>query len=148
MFPAEAVRTPRARSLAGICAMALDAPRILNEPIGCRHSSLRKIFSGASGTPRGSSGVRMAVPAIRPRAAMISASVGSSALIARTSRLKGGSEFQPCPDPFLRGLTEQEFRRREILRPDTERLEQGDVVGGEPSGNGAAEHFAHFSANV
>ncbi len=41
MLPALAVTTPFASAPAGASAIALSAPRILNEPIGCRHSSLR-----------------------------------------------------------------------------------------------------------
>ena len=41
MFPADAVTTPLRSSSADMCAMALAAPRILNDPMGCRFSSLR-----------------------------------------------------------------------------------------------------------
>jgi hypothetical protein len=41
MFPALAVTTPRRTSASGACRIALTAPRILKEPIGCRFSSLR-----------------------------------------------------------------------------------------------------------
>ena len=41
MFPAEAVSTPRRSCSSDRRAMALAAPRILNEPIGWRFSSLR-----------------------------------------------------------------------------------------------------------
>lgn len=41
MFPALAVHTPRASDSRDASDIALLAPRILNEPIGWRHSSLR-----------------------------------------------------------------------------------------------------------
>ena len=41
MFPALAVTRPLARALAGASMTALVAPRILNELMGCRFSSLR-----------------------------------------------------------------------------------------------------------
>ena len=41
MFPALAVTRPLARALAGASMTALAAPRILNELMGCRFSSLR-----------------------------------------------------------------------------------------------------------
>ena len=41
MLPALAVTTPRSSAPGGASAIAFIAPRILNEPIGCRHSSLR-----------------------------------------------------------------------------------------------------------
>ena len=41
MFPADAVSTPRRSSSGFRRARALAAPRILNEPIGWRFSSLR-----------------------------------------------------------------------------------------------------------
>ena len=41
MFPALAVTTPSRSSSGDVCRIAFVAPRILNEPIGCRFSSLR-----------------------------------------------------------------------------------------------------------
>ena len=41
MFPAEAVSRPFASCSLGVWAMALEAPRILKEPMGCRFSSFR-----------------------------------------------------------------------------------------------------------
>jgi hypothetical protein len=43
MFPALAVTTPLAVVAAGACRIALTAPRILKEPIGCRFSSFSQI---------------------------------------------------------------------------------------------------------
>src|SRR5213593_3373857 len=60
--------------------MELPAPRTLNDPIGCRFSSFRKISAGASSTLRRTSGVRRTVPARRSRAAwMASRETGSAA---------------------------------------------------------------------
>src|SRR5579884_17180 len=62
--------------------MALLAPRSLNEPMGCRFSSLRKIWAGAPSTFRRSRGVRITVPAVRACAARMSCrETGSSASI-------------------------------------------------------------------
>jgi hypothetical protein len=48
MLPALAVTTPFAVVSRGACRIALTAPRILNEPIGCRFSSFSQISAGAS----------------------------------------------------------------------------------------------------
>jgi hypothetical protein len=48
MLPALAVTTPAATASGGACRIAFSAPRILNEPIGCRFSSLSQISAGAS----------------------------------------------------------------------------------------------------
>jgi hypothetical protein len=72
MLPALAVTTPFAVAVCGACLIALTAPRILNEPIGCRFSSLSQISAGPS-TGRRRSGVRIAAPAIVSRARSISA---------------------------------------------------------------------------
>ena len=47
MFPALVVQTPRRHSSGSACRIALAAPRILNEPIGWRHSSLSQISASA-----------------------------------------------------------------------------------------------------
>ena len=52
MFPALTVTTPFAVSAAGALRIALTAPRILNEPIGCRFSSLSQSSAGASTSSR------------------------------------------------------------------------------------------------
>ena len=49
MLPADAVITPRARRAGSICAIAFAAPRILNEPIGWRFSSLSQISARCAG---------------------------------------------------------------------------------------------------
>ena len=59
MLPALAVQTPAANSSGGMRPIAFAEPRILNEPIGCRFSSLSQI-SGPSSTPRRTSGERSA----------------------------------------------------------------------------------------
>src|SRR5688500_376815 len=74
MLPALAVTTPRAVSPAGACRIALAAPRILNDPIGCRHSSLSQISAAASGASSRTSGVWIAAPRIVSRARSMSAS--------------------------------------------------------------------------
>src|SRR2546422_11562028 len=53
--------------------MELPAPRTLNDPVGCRFSSFRKISAGASSTFKRTSGVRTTRPSIRLRADSIAA---------------------------------------------------------------------------
>src|SRR5256712_5503091 len=53
--------------------MELPAPRTLNDPVGCRFSSFRKISAGASSAFRRTSGVRTTKPSIRFRADSIAA---------------------------------------------------------------------------
>jgi hypothetical protein len=43
MFPALAVTTPSTSALAGNERIAFPAPRSLNDPMGCRFSSLSQI---------------------------------------------------------------------------------------------------------
>src|ERR1700674_5833955 len=47
-LPALTVQTPRRLSFSGKSRTALYAPRILKEPMGCRHSNFRKISDGPS----------------------------------------------------------------------------------------------------
>src|SRR5439155_1356546 len=79
--------TPRASSSRGTCAILLLAPRILNEPIGCRFSSFNQISAGASAFRR-TSGVRIAAPAMRRRAARMSSRgiIGIGAARSRMAR--------------------------------------------------------------
>src|SRR2546425_7011292 len=53
--------------------MELPEPRTLNDPVGCRFSSFRKISAGASSTFTRTSGVRTTKPSIRFRADSIAA---------------------------------------------------------------------------
>jgi hypothetical protein len=48
MFPVLVVTTPDASSARGAPKIAFAAARSLNEPIGCRFSSLSQISAGAS----------------------------------------------------------------------------------------------------
>src|SRR3989475_8245667 len=73
MLPALHVNTPCVRSSGVRSAMELPAPRTLNDPVGCRFSSFRKISAGASSAFRRTSGVRAAKPSIRFRADSIAA---------------------------------------------------------------------------
>src|SRR5688572_5507690 len=92
MFPALAVYTPRFSRSAPAQSMALPAPRSLNEPMGCRFSSLSQISPAASGMSSLTSGVRIAMPASRSRAARMSAIVTSSGVgIAQTAELDPAS---------------------------------------------------------
>ncbi len=87
-MPAVAATTPAVRSASLSCAILLTAPRILNEPVRCRFSA----FSRTSRPVRRAqvselkTGVTRATPAIRSRAARISASV-SVVLVANLEHL-------------------------------------------------------------
>src|SRR6185437_14832585 len=94
MFPAEAVSTPRASSSRPSSAMALAAPRILNEPMGCKLSSLSQTSAAASAFSR-TSGVRAATPAMRARAATASAIVGSILGIVAARARSGSGRYGP-----------------------------------------------------
>ena len=50
MLPVLVVTTPARSSARGASRIAFAAPRSLNEPIGCRLSSLSQISAGASST--------------------------------------------------------------------------------------------------
>src|SRR5919109_622264 len=79
-FPALAVTTPAARSASERVASLLTAPRILNDPVRCRFSALRKRRRPLR-RPSVSdemTGVGRARTAIRDRAASMSASVGTA----------------------------------------------------------------------
>src|SRR5689334_22687175 len=85
MLPALAVTTPTWISLAGARAIAFRAPRILNELIGWRVSSLSQISPGPS--CHRTSGVRTAKPASRSRAERMSSRVGAFTRELTTTRL-------------------------------------------------------------
>src|SRR5688572_15844992 len=67
--------TPAARASGGSWAIMLHAPRSLKAPIGCRFSHFRA--SGGSSTSR--TGVRTAIPRMRPAAALMSSRLTSAA---------------------------------------------------------------------
>src|SRR5260370_356619 len=81
MLPAEAVRTPRLSCSAEIWLIALVAPRILNDPMGCRFSSLRYISAGASSRLSLTSGVLIAEPRMIRCASRIESNVGRSGIV-------------------------------------------------------------------
>src|SRR5438445_8611349 len=72
MFPALHVYTPRFFASGPARERALLAPRTLNEPVGCKFSSFRKISAGALWTFNRTRGVRKTVPLIRSLASSIS----------------------------------------------------------------------------
>lgn len=63
-LPAEAVRVPCSRPVAGTCAMALAAPRIFKEPMGWKISSLSQISAGQPAMSKCSGGVRITRQAV------------------------------------------------------------------------------------
>jgi hypothetical protein len=76
-LPALAPRTPPARLAGSADFSALVAARILNEPSGCRFSSLSQTLTpGGVGASSRQSGVRRATPAMLARAVSTSAAVG------------------------------------------------------------------------
>src|SRR5687767_13362982 len=117
MLPALTVTTPRAVSAAGALRIALTAPRILKEPIGCRFSSFSQISAGAS-TSRRTSGVRIAAPRIVSRARSMSASPITAA----------ESEVDLDAHALLPREPHDELGRGEILDCETERLEHRQLV--------------------
>src|SRR5450759_1984893 len=90
--PAEAVSTPRRRSWGPSRAMALAAPRILNEPIGWRFSNFSQTSAGDSAKQR-TSGVRRATPTMLVRASATWARViGISLLSTKEGKGRGTIE--------------------------------------------------------
>src|SRR5579872_6566376 len=67
ILPADAVSTPRSNCSRGVRAITLAAPRILNDPMGCKFSSFRYSSTGASVLHR-TSGVRRATGEMLRRA--------------------------------------------------------------------------------
>ena len=132
MLPALAVTTPLAVAAGGACRIALTAPRILNEPIGCRFSSLSQISAGPS-TGRRRSGVRIAAPAIVSRARSISAK---------------GIRTRPRCRALLAGLPDDQLGGGEVLDGEPERLEDGQLVAARAAGMGADQHLAELGADV
>jgi hypothetical protein len=115
----------------------------LNEPIGWRFSSFSQISAGASSTLRRTSGVRIADPAIRLRAARMSSRAGGSIV-----RVAAPSEFQEPPGPRGPGLLVDMKGRRDILDGEAERLEERHLAG-RPSSRGASgQHLADFGDDV
>ncbi len=69
---------PRCSASAGICSSLFVAPRALNDPVACRHSSFRERSAGVGGTASAvasNSGVRRTCGAMRACAALMSSSV-------------------------------------------------------------------------
>ena len=79
--------TPPARSASGIAETALHAPRILNEPVRCRHSALTRTRRPTSSSRNGdeSSGVRTTWSRMRDSAARIE-SIDAASLIVASGR--------------------------------------------------------------
>src|SRR5258706_7495743 len=98
--------------------MALPAPRILNEPIGCRFSSLSQIAAGAPSTFRRTSGVRSADPAMRAAAARMASRVGASIVRNATA-----SEFDGDALSFRAGGCLDVVSGRQVLDRDAQGLE-------------------------
>ena len=88
MLPAEAVKTPRASRSCGVRAMTFAAPRILNEPMGCRFSNFRYKFGEVSALHR-TSGVRRATDEMFRRASCAWAEVMGIAIYLNRSRARG-----------------------------------------------------------
>src|SRR6266849_2047160 len=143
MFPALAVHTPRASAAGPAAAIALPAPRSLKEPMGCRFSSLRWISAGASSTFSRTSGVRVAMPTSRSRAARISGSDGaSSSDIPRPSQLHAGAR------PGGESVVVDEPGRGHVLDREPEGLENGDVGLGLAPPAAPEEQLAQLAADV
>src|SRR3954471_8443930 len=78
-FPALAATTPAARCSAERVAMRLTAPRIFNAPLRWRFSAFTRTPRAArrDSVSDGKTGVTRAIPAIRARAASMSARLGT-----------------------------------------------------------------------
>src|SRR5690348_895721 len=107
--------------------MAFAAPRILNEPIDWRFSSLRYVSVGASSKFSRTRGIRRAAPAMRSRADQTSSSeTASAALVAFAPQL------DPSPFPRLHGSAVDEVGCGQILDRQPQGLEEGDLMGRGP----------------
>src|SRR5262245_47970055 len=143
MLPALAVQTPRARAFSSARARALPEPRILNEPIGWRFSSFRKICDGPSTSSR-TSGVRMAMPVIRDAAARISARpIGSIGVVASASERDRLTETRSAAN-----LRVDVLRRGDVLDREAHGLENRDVGRRGPSRHRARDELAHVADDV
>src|SRR5262245_52391917 len=143
MLPALAVYTPRASASFDRVAIAFPAPRSLKEPIGWRFSSFNQIRSGRSLTSRRTSGVRIAEPAMRPRAARISSRVGGS-----SARTPVASEIDGDPPSLRAGARMDQVRRREVLDRDAQGLEEGHLARRAPAGDALEENVAQLADDV
>src|SRR5205814_4692183 len=124
-------------------AMAFTAPRSLNEPIGCRFSSLSQISAGASSRLSRTSGVSTAAPAMRSRAARIASRPGTSGackLLASERNRDSGAGGERGTVDVVRG--------GEVLDRDPQRLEQRDVLVGEPAGRAVQQHVPELALDV
>src|SRR5579875_1631882 len=141
MLPALAVS-----SRAGVRAAertALAAPRSLNEPIGWSVSSFRWISAPCSrSASRRISGVRTAMPAIRARAASISA----SSIISLTR--VGWSQLYLGPDAPPRRLPQGEPGGGEILDSQAQRAKQRDLARLPATGGGPGQDLAELPPHV
>src|SRR5260221_7149557 len=102
--------------------MALVAPRSLNDPIGCRFSSLTWISAGAPSTARRTRGVRSTSPARRSRAARTSARVGAS-----TGGIAASSQLDPGPHPRRPRAGVAVMGGGDVLDGEAEGLEHRDL---------------------
>ena len=119
MLPALVVRTPSAIVSRAVLRIALAAPRILNEPIGCRHSSLSQISAGDFGR-------------LQPHERRPDRNVGDPLAGCRGCRRAesegGRSEVDLGADPALARSCDAQLRSGEILDGDAERLEQRQLA--------------------
>ena len=134
MLPALAVTTPLAVAACGACRIALTAPRILNEPIGCRFSSLSQISAGPS---TGEAQERRADRGAGDR------------LAARARSPRTGSRTRPRRRRPARGPSRtisSAAARSSTARP--ERLEDGQLGCVRAARVGADQHLAELGADV
>src|SRR5512141_3107539 len=142
MLPALAVYTPFSSRSRGARLIAFPAPRSLKEPIGWRFSSFSQISAGASPLRR-TSGVRMADPAMRPRAARISSIEGGSIV-----RVALSSKVEEASGPGRSRLLVDVAGRRDVLDGDAERLEERDVLCRGPAVDAAGQDLADLPDDV
>src|SRR6267154_6288920 len=116
----------------------LTAGRILNEPHGCRFSSLRKMLVPGRSAFSFNSGARSAKGRILSRAAATCAAVGGSSAL----------EVNDLPNPGRPRLLQDMVSRGKILRRDAEGFVQRHVKRRASAYLRAVCDFADFPQNV
>src|SRR5262245_48686177 len=127
MFPALAVYTPFDRRSGSAMAIALPAPRILNDPTCCTFSSLKRMVAWASSTFRAIRAVRSTHGAIRVRAASISPNDGArtppSAIVATVA-----GQLHSDPAAVLEGPAIHDVGRGQVLHGQSHPPEDRDLL--------------------
>src|SRR5580704_6374196 len=116
----------------------LTAARILNEPHGCKFSSLRKMFVPGRSTFSRRSGVRTAKGRILSRAAATCAALGSDRTL----------EVNDLSNAGCARLLQDMMRRRQVLRRDAEGLVKRHIKRRATAGFRAVGHLADLAQDM